>query len=124
MAQRSALQKLRQTIRSIVPDATEGIAYQMPAFKAHGRWLVAYAAFADHYSLFPMGVSVVNAHLAELEPYLSGKSTLRFAYGKPLPVRIVKMVVKERSAENAAKAKPSGTRAVATKRSGGPSTAR
>ncbi len=50
----SLLEKLRKTIKAAAPEATETIAYQMPVFKDHGRFLVSYAAFKDHYSLFPL----------------------------------------------------------------------
>jgi uncharacterized protein YdhG (YjbR/CyaY superfamily) len=49
---RAALEKLRKAIKAAAPEATETISYQMPAFKAHGRFVVWYAAFKDHYSLF------------------------------------------------------------------------
>lgn len=101
---RVALEQLRRTIRSVAPDATEVITYQMPGFRAHGRNLVSYAAFSDHYSLFPMGVSAVEAHKKDVAPYLSGKSTLRFAFDKPLPAAVVRTIVKARLNENAAKA--------------------
>lgn len=100
---RAALRKLRATIRAAAPGATETISYQMPAFRTHGRSLVSYAAFRDHYSLFPMGLSVVNANRARLAPYLSGRSTLRFSFDEPLPVAIVRLVVKARLADNAAR---------------------
>jgi len=51
---RVPLEKLRKTIKAAAPEATETIAYQMPVFKDHGRFLVSYAAFKDHYSLFPL----------------------------------------------------------------------
>jgi uncharacterized protein YdhG (YjbR/CyaY superfamily) len=51
--QRDALEKLRKTIRVAAPTATETISYQMPAFKQDGRFLVSYAAFKDHCSLYP-----------------------------------------------------------------------
>ena len=51
--QGAALEKLRKTIRAAAPEATETISYQMPTFKLSGRVLVHYAAFKDHYSLFP-----------------------------------------------------------------------
>ena len=101
---RAILERLRRTIKAAAPDATEVITYQMPGFRAHGRSLVSYAAFSDHYSLFPMGVSAIAAHKKEVAPYLSGKSTLRFSFEKPLPVAIVKLIVKARLAENAARA--------------------
>ena len=58
---RSALEQLRRTIRAALPDATEGIAWQMPAFRAHGRWLVGYAAFKEHCSFFPLSGAVAKA---------------------------------------------------------------
>ena len=48
---RSALERLRKTIKAAAPEATETISYQMPSFKDHGRFLVSYAAFKDHCSL-------------------------------------------------------------------------
>ena len=101
---RVVLERLRRTIKAAAPDATEVITYQMPGFRAHGRSLVSYAAFSDHYSLFPMGLSAIAAHKREVAPYLSGKSTLRFSFEKPLPVAIVRLIVKARLAENAARA--------------------
>lgn len=101
---RNALERLRRTIAAAAPEATEVITYQMPGFRAYGRSLVSYAAFNDHYSLFPMGLSAIAAHKKEVAPYLSGKSTLRFSFEKPLPVALVKLIVKARLAENAARA--------------------
>lgn len=101
---RGALRRLRAAIKAAAPEATELITYQMPGFKAHGRALVSYAAFRGHYSLFPMGLSAVNAHIDRVRPYLSGKSTIRFSYEKPLPVTIVRLIVKARLVENAERA--------------------
>ena len=79
------MEKLRKTIKAAAPDATEAISYQMPAFKDQGRSLVAYAAFKDHCSLFPMSTKVIAAYKDELEPFLAGKGTIRFRPDKPLP---------------------------------------
>ena len=65
---RVALEKLRQTITSIVPDAVEVISYQIPTFKYQGRMLVSYAAFAEHCSFFP-GAAPIVAHRDELKSY-------------------------------------------------------
>jgi uncharacterized protein YdhG (YjbR/CyaY superfamily) len=99
-ASRAALEKLRATIRSAAPEATEQISYQMPAFKDQGRFLVSYAAFTDHCSLFPANDAVREACGDALTPYLSGKGTIRFTVEKPLPAALVKKVVKARLAEN------------------------
>jgi uncharacterized protein YdhG (YjbR/CyaY superfamily) len=102
-AQRAALEKLRKTIRAAAPEATETISYQMPAFKDQGRFLVSYAAFKNHCSLFPASNAVMEALGEELKPYFSGKGTLRFTADKPLPAALVKKIVKARIEENAAR---------------------
>jgi len=98
---RAALEKLRSTIRSTLPDATEHISYQMPAFKADGRFVVWYAAFGDHYSLYPASEGVQASLGTQLERYLSGKGTIRFEYGRALPATLVKKIVRTRLRENA-----------------------
>jgi len=100
---RAALEKLRKTIRSAAPNATETIAYQMPAFKEDGRLLVSYAAFKDHCSLFPASGTVRDRVGQELRPYFSGKGTIKFRPGKPLPAALVKRIVKIRLEEIAAR---------------------
>ncbi|MCU0504404.1 MAG: DUF1801 domain-containing protein [Chloroflexi bacterium] len=103
--QREVLEEVRATIRAAAPDATETISYQMPAFTAHGRALVSYAAFTDHWSLFPMGGAAGLMESEVLAPYWNGKGTLRFAYDEPVPSAIVARVVEARLAENAARSR-------------------
>ena len=105
-ASRAALEKLRATIKAAAPEATETISYQMPTFKEHGRFLVSYAAFKDHCSLFPASGKVLEAHGEELKPYFSGRGTLRFTADKPIPAALVKKIVKTRMEENAALKRP------------------
>jgi uncharacterized protein YdhG (YjbR/CyaY superfamily) len=100
---RAALQKLRDTIAAAAPEAEEGITYAMPGFFLHGKGLVAYAAFKDHYSFFPMGSEAIEAHREELGDLVTGKGTISFRYGRPLPVRLVKKIVKTRLAQVAAR---------------------
>jgi uncharacterized protein YdhG (YjbR/CyaY superfamily) len=100
---RAALEKLRKTIKAVAPEATETISYRIPTFKDGGRSLVAYAAFKDHCSFFPMSTQVVEAHREELQPYYTGKGTIRFPIHKPLPAPLVKKLVRERIEENAAR---------------------
>ena len=97
---RVALEELRKTIKGSAPEATEGISYGMPAFKDHGRILVYYAAFKDHCSLFPASTAVMDTLGDELKPYFSGKGTIRFDAREPLPVALVKKIVKARLEEN------------------------
>ena len=90
---------LRAAIRSAVPEATETISYQMPAFRHLGRVLVSYGAFKDHVSLFPMSMAVIRAHEHELGDRHTGKGTIQFDLGKPIPTSLVKKLVKARAAE-------------------------
>jgi uncharacterized protein YdhG (YjbR/CyaY superfamily) len=97
---RTTLGKLRTTIRSVVPsEATEGLSYGMPAFHYKGA-LVAYAAFKNHCSFFPMQASLTDEMQEELKGYRTSKGTLQFSHDKPLPAPLVKKMVKRRVAEN------------------------
>jgi|SRR5437899_3859303 len=101
--QRAALEKLRTTIRAAAPRATEKISYAMPAFEQDGRFLVSYAAFKDHCSLYPASTAIMEALGDELEPYFSGKGTLRFRADDPIPTALVRKIVRVRLQENAAR---------------------
>jgi len=101
---RAAAEELRQTIKAAAPEATETIAYQMPAYRSHGgQFLVSFAAFKNHYSLFPASDAVVKALGEELKPFLRGKGTISFPADHALPVAVVTKIVKVRVAENAAR---------------------
>jgi uncharacterized protein YdhG (YjbR/CyaY superfamily) len=96
---RATLEKLRKTIKAAAPAATESISYQIPTFKYQGS-LVAFAAFPNHLSFYPMSPSVMEAYRDELEPYNTSKGTIRFSAGRPLPAALVKKLVKARIQEN------------------------
>jgi uncharacterized protein YdhG (YjbR/CyaY superfamily) len=95
---RSTLNKIRTAIRSVVPrKSTEAISYGIPAFK-HDGVLVWFAAFSKHCSLFP-GSAVIEAFKNELKGFKTSKGTVQFPVDKPLPVALVKKIVKARIAE-------------------------
>jgi uncharacterized protein YdhG (YjbR/CyaY superfamily) len=98
------LEKLRQTIKSVAPDAEEVISYKMPAFRYHGI-LVYFAAFKNHYSLFAANSSLLTDMKEELKMYKTSKGTLQFKFDKPVPVALIKKIVKERVKQNLVKSK-------------------
>ncbi len=101
---RAAVELLRQTINAAAPEATETIAYEMPALRSHhGQFLVSFAAYKNHYSLFPASDAVIQALGDALTPYLAGKGTIRFPATRPIPTALVTKVIKVRLAENAAR---------------------
>ncbi len=92
----STLRKIRATIRSVVPrETTEALSYGIPTFRYKG-WLVAYAAFTKHCSLFPMNSSLIVKFAEELKDYPKSKGTIRFPVDRPLPSALVKKIVRER----------------------------
>lgn len=101
---RAGVEALRRTVNAAAPDATETIAYQMPALRSHGgQFLVSYAAYKQHYSLFPASGAVIDALGDQLTPYLAGKGTIRFPASQPIPTDLVARIVKVRLAENEAR---------------------
>src|SRR5580692_9627659 len=97
---RSTLKRVRAVIRSVVPvETTEVISYGIPSFK-YKRGLVAFAAFRDHCSFFPLGSSVLDAFKEELKGFRVSKGTLHFPLDRPLPTALVKKIVKARIAQN------------------------
>ena len=97
---RAALEKLRKTIRAAAPKAEECISYQIPAYRQDGM-LVGFGATGNHCAFYLMSSSIVEAHKEELKDYDTSKGTIRFRADKPLPVGLVRKLVKARIAENA-----------------------
>ena len=98
--QRSALEALRQTIRSAAPEAEECISYGIPAFRLGGM-LVGFGAAKKHCAFYLMSGSIVEAFAADLGGYDTSKGAIRFQASKPLPAALVKKLVKARIRENA-----------------------
>jgi uncharacterized protein YdhG (YjbR/CyaY superfamily) len=99
---RAGVEEIRKAVTGAAPEAVEVIAYSMPALRSHGgQFLVSYAAYKAHYSLFPASDAVIAACGRDLTPYLSGKGTIRFPAERPIPTTLVRKIVKTRVAENA-----------------------
>ena len=96
---RSALADLRATIKAAAPDAEETIAYDMPAYRMNGKFVVSFSAFKKHASLFPASAEVLAVHGDVLRPHLSGKATIRFDPAAPISAAIIKDIVRIRLAE-------------------------
>jgi len=96
---RRRLAQMRAAIRAAAPkEATETISYRIPCFKYKGM-LVWYAAFAKHCSLFPRA-EVIEQFKNELKGYSTSKGTIHFPHDKPLPIALIKKIVKARVAQN------------------------
>jgi uncharacterized protein YdhG (YjbR/CyaY superfamily) len=101
---RTALQKLRKIILSVAPEANEVISYAMPAFKYHGM-LVGFAGWKNHAGFYPWNSRTVAEFKDELKGYETSKGAIQFPLDKPIPVALIKKIVKARIKENLAKEK-------------------
>jgi uncharacterized protein YdhG (YjbR/CyaY superfamily) len=96
----AVLERVRSTIRKAVPGAEEVIAYQMPAFTLNGRYVLCFAGWKQHYSLYGSTDPLVAAFKDELAPYeVNGKGTIRFPLSEPVPVKLIAGIAKFRSKE-------------------------
>src|ERR1043165_1007374 len=100
-AQRKALRGLRALIESAVPDGEETISYGIPAVRLNGRMLVWFGAAKNHLSFFPGGI--VQDFPEIKARYETSKGTMRFTPERPLPVTVVRNLVKAAVARNEAR---------------------
>jgi uncharacterized protein YdhG (YjbR/CyaY superfamily) len=92
------LNNIRQTIKDAAPDAEEAIKYQMPTFVLHGN-LVHFAAFKHHIGFYPTP-SGTETFKKELSPYKTAKGSIQFPIDQPLPMPLIRKIVKFRVKEN------------------------
>jgi len=100
--QRTALEKLRKTIRASASRAEECMSYGMPAFRLDGKVLVYFGASAKHCAFYPGSGTTIAAHKEKLRAFETRKGTIRFQPDAPIPASLVRLLVKARIAENAA----------------------
>src|SRR5262245_21800951 len=103
---RQKLEKVRAASRKAVPEAVEGIGYRMPGYKLHGKPMLYFAGFKEHYSLFAASGTFFSALEDELMGYELRKGTVHFPLTKPVPVKLISRIAKLRAAGIAAAKKP------------------
>ena len=100
---RAALEALRETIRSIVPDAEECISYGIPAFRLDRRIVAGFQATATGCSYYPFSGTTLGTLARDLQGYAGTKSAVHFGPDRPLPVALVRKLIRARIAEGKAK---------------------
>jgi uncharacterized protein YdhG (YjbR/CyaY superfamily) len=103
--QRAGLQTLRRAIKAAAPKAQPAFSYGIPAFALGGKPFIWCAAWKKHFSIYPLSAGMEQEFADEVAPYERAKGTIRFPASEPLPVTLVKKLVKKRVAELRALAK-------------------
>jgi uncharacterized protein YdhG (YjbR/CyaY superfamily) len=96
---RGYVQKIRETIRAVVPEGREKISYQIACVELNGKNLVHFAGWKNHVSMYPIP-SGPKGFTKEISKYADGKGTIKFPLDKPLPLKLIRQVVKYRLADN------------------------
>jgi uncharacterized protein YdhG (YjbR/CyaY superfamily) len=90
---RAVLEHIRKLVKTMVPEVEEVISYGIPTLKYKGTYLIYFAAFKNHMSVFPGAPLRLKP---QLEGYKLGKGTIQFTVDKPLPDSIIKELVNSR----------------------------
>jgi uncharacterized protein YdhG (YjbR/CyaY superfamily) len=117
---RAELQKVRAAIAKALPRAEEAISYAIPAFKIDGSVVIFFAAWKDHYAIYPASEALVAAFAKQLAPYDHAKGTIRFPYAKPPSAALIGKIAKFKAAETAARAAAKKAKKPAAKKTGAP----
>lgn len=97
------LETIRQTIKSVAPEAEECLSYQMPAYKLKGP-LVYFAAYKNHIGFYPTG-SGIKAFENDITAFKHSKGAVQFPLDQPLPVDLIQKMVQFKINENLTKIK-------------------
>jgi len=112
----ATLQRVRGIIRKALPGAEEAISYQIPTYKLHGEYVVYFAGWKQHYSLYPATGRLVAAFKDELARYELSKGTIRFPLSQPVPVKLIERIATFLAREAAERATAKRARAGRKKR--------
>src|SRR5271156_3376214 len=93
------LGKIRAAIRAAAPGATERTDYfRMPGYSHpaidHYDGMFAWFSFKKPFIRIHVVPSVIQAHRKELAGYATTKAIVSFPVGKPIPITLVKKLVK------------------------------
>jgi len=102
LAVRATLATVRAAIgRALPPEAEEVISYKIPGYRVAGRIALFFAAWAEHYSLYPIGERTEAALGEDLSRYGRSKGTIRFPLGEPVPEALIERIARLKGEEMA-----------------------
>lgn len=96
--QRDLLQAVRDRVKVLAPRATETISYAMPAFRLGKRFLLSYAGWKRHCSIYPIHDELLDRYAEQLRDNARTKGSLHFSTAQPLPDGLLDELVRWRLA--------------------------
>ncbi len=88
------LNHLRKILRSAAPDAREQLKWGQPVFEEK-RILFSFSAYKSHINFMPTGQTLEHFR-DELKDFKTGKDTVQFPYGQPLPEDLILRMARHR----------------------------
>ena len=92
------LKRIRRMIGQIIPEATEVISYNMPAFRYKKKILVYFAGYKNHIGFYALP-SGNEAFRKELTNYKTGRGSIQFPLDKEIPYDLIRQIVMFRQME-------------------------
>ena len=89
------LEQMRALVRHEAPDATEALSYGLVGYKLNNKPLVYFGGFDKHTGFY----ATPNGHeqfKKQFAPYKQGKGSVQFPHDQPLPLTLIKDVIKYR----------------------------
>lgn len=84
--------QIRLTVVRLIPEPTEAIKYNMPAFQIGGNSFLYFAVWKKHVGLYPIYRGDI-AFETMVAPYRAETDTVQFALDQPLPIDVIKQII-------------------------------
>ena len=94
-SQKEELERIRNIVKQIVPDAEETISYGIPAFKYKHKYFIGFAGFKNHMSIFPGSIPLESLG-DKLKGFKISKGTIQFTEDKPVSEALIKELIHNR----------------------------
>ncbi|AWW30694.1 DUF1801 domain-containing protein [Echinicola strongylocentroti] len=89
---RSVMDELRRIIKSAMPEAEEGISWNVPIYKYHGI-LVGFSVAKQHVSFGVDSLQEEDRKVLKELGYKTGKKTIQIKFDQEVPSAIIKRLV-------------------------------
>ena len=90
------ISELRSLVKKLFPQAEETIKYGLPTFVLQNKILVHFGAYKKHIGFYP-GTQTILKFTEALSSYSTSKGTIQFPLDVPLPLPLIKKIIKERA---------------------------